>query len=106
MSKIDFDSEFEKFVAGGNGSAIQEIYSIIPAMSQEQMQIVNSLMFFSERYDLEDLKRFISTYLLTLKDNKNLSFLSSMNMKNLLKAYTMDELVKGVKANVSRTPDQ
>jgi len=97
--KIDFDAEFEKFMGTGQGSAIKDIYQIIPSLSQEQLEIINVLKFYAERYDLEDTRQFIETYLSSMKHNKNLSFLSSMNMKSLFKAYTMEELVKGIKVN-------
>jgi len=97
--KIDFDAEFEKFMGTGQGSAIKDIYGIIPSLSQEQLEIINVLQFYAERYDLEDIRKFIETYMTSMKSNKNLSFLSSMNMKSLFKAYTMEELVKGIKVN-------
>lgn len=97
--KIDFDAEFEKFMGTGQSSAIKDIYEIIPYLSQEQLETINVLKFYSERYELEDIKQFIELYLVSMKSNKNLSFLSSMNMKSLMKAYTMEELVKGIKVN-------
>lgn len=97
--KIDFDAEFEKFMGTGQGSAIKDIYEIIPSLSQEQLETINVLKFYSERYGLEDIKQFIELYMASMKHNKNLSFLSSMNMKSLMKAYTMEELVKGIKVN-------
>ena len=106
MSKIDFDVEFEKFVTTGNGSAIKDIYTIIPSLNNEQMKIVHALMFYIKRYELDDLKVYLERFLLDLGKNKNLGFLSSMNMKNLLKAYTMEEYMKGIKANVQRNTEE
>jgi hypothetical protein len=106
MAKIDFDLEFEHFMAGGEGSAIKDIYSIIPSLSQSQMKVIHALMFYIERYKLDDLRVFLERFLRDIVQNKNLGLLSSMNMKNLLKAYTQEELIKGVKANVQRTPDE
>lgn len=99
MAKIDFDAEFERFMGTNQSSAIKDIYEIIPSLSQDQLEIVSMLKFYSRRYNLDDIEEFINMYLASMKGNKNLSFLSSMNMKNLMKAYTMEELVKGIKIN-------
>ena len=94
---IDFEQEFEKFTAGNEGSAIADIYNVIPSLTNEQMQILDCLQFYVKRYGLTDLEIFINQYLVNMKQNKSLSFLSSMNMKSLLKAYTQDELIRGIK---------
>jgi hypothetical protein len=98
---IDFEKEFDNFVTATNSSAIKDIYSIIPSLSQEQQEILLSLEYFIEKYKIAPLRKFIDNYLLNMKQNKNLGFLSSMNMKSLLKAYTADDMLRGVKANVS-----
>lgn len=98
---IDFEKEFSGFVGSGEGSAIKDIYSIIPSMSQEQLKIVSCLDYYIKKYDLQDLKEILEQYLSQLKINKNLSFVKSMNVKALLKAYTQEELIKGI--NVSST---
>lgn len=46
---------------------------------------------------MQDLKELVEDYLKNVSKNKNLNFLSSMNVKNLLKAYTQEELIKGIK---------
>lgn len=97
--KIDFDAEFEKFMGTGQGSAIKDIYEIIPALSQEQQEIVDCVKFYAKKYDQADLEEFMESYVRNMRQNKNLSFLSSMNMKSLFKAYTMEELVKGIKVS-------
>lgn len=98
MSTIDFEAEFAKFVNSGNqGSAIRDIYDIIPALKNDQIKIINNLMYYAEKYDLDLLQKQIDNFLKFAIKNKNLSFMSSMNMKNLLKAYTQEELVKGIK---------
>ena len=94
---LDFDKEFESFVAGDTGSAIKEIHRIIPSMTQEQMQIYSSLVYYADKWQLEDLKQFLTAYNSMTTKNKNLGMLSSFNMKNLLKAYTQDELIRGIK---------
>ena len=98
MPGIDFEAEFAKFVnSGQQGSAIRDIYDIIPAIKNDQIKIINNIMYYADKYELDLLKKQIENFLKFATKNKNLSFLSSMNMKNLLKAYTQEELVKGIK---------
>jgi hypothetical protein len=96
---IDFEQEFSKFVSGGDSSAIKDIYAIIPAMSNTQIKIINTLNYYIKKYDLMDLKEVLEDYLRSIVKNKNLNLMSSMNVKNLLKAYTQEELIKGIKVN-------
>lgn len=96
---IDFDREFENFIGTTGNSAIKDIYNIIPALSQEQLLILDSLMFYSNKYNIDEFKEFVNEYKRNMIKNKNLGFLRSMNMKNLLKAYTQDELIRGIKVN-------
>jgi hypothetical protein len=98
---IDFEQEFEKFIIDSSGSAIKDIYSIIPSLSQEQIQIYLTLQYYIEKYDAKPLKKFLDDYAMSMKKNKNLGFLSSMNMKSLLKAYTVDEQLRGIKINTN-----
>lgn len=96
---IDFEQEFSKFVSGGDGSAIRDIYNIIPTLNNGQIKIINTLNYYIKKYDLPELQEVINEYLLTIAKNKNLNFMSSMNVRNLLKAYTQEELIKGIKVN-------
>lgn len=97
--QLDFDRDFESFVTGDTGSAIKDIHKIIPSMSQEQMQIYNTLVYYAKKWELEDLTEYLNAYKEMTSKNKNLGMLSSFNMKNLLKAYTQDELIRGIKVN-------
>jgi len=108
MAGIDFEAEFAKFVNNGQqGSAIKDIYDIIPALKNDQIKIINNIMYYAEKYDLDLLKKQIENFLKFAVKNKNLSFMSSMNMKNLLKAYTQEELVKGIKVqSINRDKDE
>ena len=108
MAGIDFEAEFAKFVnSGQQGSAIKDIYDIIPALKNDQIKIINNIMYYAEKYDLDLLKKQIENFLKFAVKNKNLSFMSSMNMKNLLKAYTQEELVKGIKVqSINREKDE
>jgi len=103
MPEIDFEKEFSDFALptdGGSG-AIREIYDIIPAISTDQQRIHDVLHMFSLKWDLGDLNTYCKSYVMHKTKNKNLDFLSSMNMKTLMKAYTMEEFMRGVA--VSRT---
>lgn len=106
MPAIDFEQEFSNFVNNGNGNAIKDIYEIIPTLSSNQIKMINTLMYYAEKYDLDLLRKQIENFLKYSKQNKNLSFLSSMNMRNLLKAYTQEELVKGIKIQSSNQKEQ
>lgn len=97
--KIDFDEMFNNFVSGGEGSAIKDIYNIIPSLSPEQIQVINTLDYYASKWSLEDTKAFVDSYLKSVKQNKSLGFVKSNQAKALLKAYTQDELIRGVKVN-------
>jgi len=101
---IDFEQEFAKFVSGGDSSAIKDIYAIIPSMNNTQIKILNTLNYYVKKYDLLDLKEVLEDYIKSIVKNKNLNLMSSMNVKNLLKAYTQEELIKGIK--VSTQPNK
>lgn len=102
MAEIDFEKEFSDFVMGSDSSAIMEIYKIIPYMNADQIKVINSLQYFVEKWELEDLQNFIESYALSQKKNRNLNFLSSMNMKSLLKAYTNEEMIRGIKVQATK----
>jgi len=97
--ELDFDKDFQEFMIPGGGSAIKDIYDIIPSLSQEQMQVFNTLMYYTKKWELPDLREYLENYLMMMRGNKNLGMLSSFNMRNLLKAYTQDELIRGIKVN-------
>lgn len=99
MPKLDFDDMFSSFVSGGEGSAIRDIYNIIPSLSPEQMQVINTLNYYADKWELSETRAFVDSYLKSVKDNKSLGFVKSNQAKALLKAYTQDELIRGVKVN-------
>lgn len=106
MSKLDFDELFSSFVSGGEGSAIKDIYNIIPSLSPEQIQIINTLSYYADKWSLSETKAFIDSYIQSVKQNKSLGFVKSNQAKALLKAYTQDELIRGVKVNSQISPNQ
>lgn len=103
---IDFDKEFSMFVGGsGDSSVVNAIYNVIPTLSLTQQQIVLALMYYAEKYDVEELRIFVKNYLKLVSDNKNLNFLRSMNFKALLKAWSLEEQVKGIRVTSSQVQD-
>lgn len=100
--EVDFDKEFSSFTGSGAGSAITDIYKIIPSLSNGQIKILNALKYYIDKYQLSELSDFIRDFTHYMSENKNLSFMSSMNAKNLLKAYTIEDLQKGVSLSASR----
>lgn len=98
---IDFEKEFSQFVDTTDGSAIRDIYKIIPYLTTEQISIISMLSFYVEKYDLQDIQRLLERYLDSMSKNRNLGFISSINVKSLLKAYTQDELIRGIKVNAN-----
>lgn len=99
MPNIDFEQEFSLFCGNTESSAIKDIYAIIPTMDNSQMRVILSLNYFIQKYQLDDLKKYVEEYIKLIGKNKNLNFVRSMNVKNLLKAYTQEELIKGIKIN-------
>lgn len=95
---IDFDKEFDNFVCDTSAkSVVTTIYDVIPTLSLEQQQIILGLKYYADKYGSLELKNFIESYLRTLEKNKNLNFLRSMNFKSLLKAWSLEEQVKGIR---------
>lgn len=106
MPNIDFESEFSMFCNGQDSSAIKDIYAIIPTLDTNQIRVILTLNYFIDKYELDDLKVVFDEYLKMLKGNKNLNFIRSMNVKNLLRAYTQEELVRGIKVNTQNVNRQ
>lgn len=101
---IDFEQEYSNFTST-DSSAIKDIYEIIPAMTNAQLKVVNALDYFISKYELTDLQSVITKYLKMSEKNKNLSFIKSMNVKNLLKAYTQESLIQGIRISAKSSND-
>lgn len=98
MPEIDFDKMLGSMsIAGQDGDPIKSIYDIIPCMDSVQMHLKFQLMYFIEKYDLEEWRAVFADIDLQLQNNKNITFMSSQNLKALLSAYTQNELVRGIK---------
>lgn len=94
---LDFEKIFENFSKNNESSAIRDIYGIIPELSDEALQVIDSLYCYIYKYDLQDLDKFLRGYMERKRRNKNLGFMKNMTVKNLLKAYTQEELIRGIK---------
>lgn len=98
MPDIDFDSIFSGMsIPSQDGDPIKSIYDIIPSMDSTQMHLKFQLMYFISKYDLTEWKTVFDEIDKQLLSNKNISFMSSQNLKSLLAAYTQNELVRGIK---------
>lgn len=104
---IDFDKEFNMFVGNSSDSSVvSAIYNVIPTLSLAQQQIVLGLMYYAEKYDVEELRIFVKNYLKLVSENKNLNFLRSMNFRALLKAWSLEEQIKGIRVNTSQIQEK
>lgn len=104
---VDFQKEFDDFFAGGSHtSAVKEVYNIIPTLSQEQQKIVALLEFYIHKWRLNDLRIFLDTILRNQERNKNLNFFQNQLTKQLLKTYSMEEMVRGIKPTVTHQEEQ
>ena len=98
MAEIDFQGMLDSFVTPVSESdPIKSIYVIIPCMDSTQMHLKFQLFYFIEKYDLEEWREVFKEIDKQLRGNKNISFMSSQNLKALLSAYTQNELVRGIK---------
>lgn len=98
MAEIDFQGMLDNFVTPVSESdPIKSIYDIIPCMDSTQMHLKFQLSYFIEKYDLAEWRRVFEEIDKQLRSNKNISFMSSQNLKALLSAYTQNELVRGIK---------
>jgi hypothetical protein len=97
MANVDYDKVFDKFMSTNGSSAIKEIYGMLPALSSDKILILNSLNMIADKYNCEELSLFCLDYVQKCSVNKPLSFLNSFSIKNFLKAYTTDEMLRGIK---------
>ena len=66
--RLDYNTIFDNFMGTGQGSAIQDIYKIIPVLDGPQIQILNSLELLATKYDLKEVHSFVSAF---KKDKSN-----------------------------------
>ena len=96
---MDFDRDFEMFVQTDSKSAISEIYNIIPSLTPYQQQILGCSKFYCDKYQLPELEKFVIDYGKMIAKNKTMDAIRSFNFKNLLKAYSMEEYMRGIKVS-------
>lgn len=97
MANVDYDKIFDKFMSGSGSSAIKEIYGMLPSLNSERILILNSLNMIAEKYKCTELQVFCEDYVRKCTVNKPLGFINSFSIKNFLKAYTTDEMLRGIK---------
>lgn len=98
MAEIDFQGMLDGFVTPtAESDPIKSIYDIIPCMDSIQMHLKFQLMYFIEKYDLDEWREIFKEIDAQLRSNKSINFMSSQNLKALLSAYTQNELVRGIK---------
>ena len=96
--ELDFDKLLGSPVTGaGDSDPIKSIYDIIPSYDNTQLQLKFQVMYFVEKYDLSEWKKVFEHIDNQLRTNKNISFFGQSTLKNLLSAYTQNELVRGIK---------
>lgn len=99
-SEIDFQAAFDSFGTGSNsGNPIQAIYNIIPKYDSFQLKQLFIIKYFVAKWKLDDVQQLLDDMDKRQENNRNLSFMSSQNLKALLAAYTQSELVRGIKVN-------
>lgn len=97
MANVDYDKIFDKFMNSSSSSSIESIYNMLPTLTADKIMILNSILMIADKYDCEELKTFCSDYYKKCNNNKPLGFVNSFSIKNFLKAYTTDEMLRGIK---------
>lgn len=96
--ELDFDKLLgSPVLTSGEGDPIKSIYDIIPSYDNTQMHLKFQIMYFVEKYDLKEWRSVFEMIDMQLKANKNITFFNQSTLKNLLSAYTQNELVRGIK---------
>lgn len=97
---IDFQAVLDSMTAGNvSNDPIRSIYEILPQYDNVQQHLLFQAFYFIEKYDLSDMRAMFESFDKVMAHNKNLGLLSSKVLKDLLGAYTQNELVRGVKVN-------
>lgn len=103
---LDFQDVFDSFVTPtSNSNAIKDIYNMVPAFTQDQLQIIFRVKVLIKKYNLIELDDILNELMKMQKQNKNLSFMRSQNVKAMFRAYNLEELVQGVKPSVAHHVD-
>lgn len=99
MAELDFQAMLDGFTGGSSANPIESIYKIIPCYDNYQMKLLMAIKYYAAKWELEDVSDLLSKIDVLLGKNRNLGFMSSRNLQNLLAAYTQNEMIRGVKVN-------
>lgn len=100
MAVIDFQAALDSMTAGNvSNDPIRSIYEILPQYDNVQQHLLFQAFYFIEKYGLDDMRAMFETFGKVMARNKNLGLLSSKVLRDLLGAYTQNELVRGVKVS-------
>jgi hypothetical protein len=98
MADLDFDKILgTPVVPTGDSDPIKSIYGIIPSYDNTQMHLKFQLMYFIEKYDLDEWRKVFEDIDHQLTVNKNVTFFSQQTLRSLLSAYTQNDLIRGIK---------
>lgn len=102
MAEIDFQSILDGMsVDTAPSDPIQSIYKIMPVFDSVQMEILFQVYYFIEKWGLSDLDGMFKQFAERMANNKSLSFMSSKTLKDLLGAYTQNEMIRGISVRAS-----
>lgn len=96
MADFDFSALMSGMCTGGS-NPIKNIFDIVPTYDNVQMDLRFKAQYFIEKWDLDDARQLFKQIDKMMTNNKNLTFLGSKNLKDLLAAQSQMELVRGVK---------
>lgn len=107
MAAIDFGKIFGEFFTGSNStSAVKQVYDIIPTFSQQQLNVLVAYQYYAEKYELENVFKFIEKVVELQAKNKNISFFQGNTATKLLRAYTVDDMLGRIKPQVAHVEEQ
>ena len=95
---LDFDKVFSDFCAKGNqgGNIATSVYEILPTLSKKERQTLSIVRFYADTYDIPELHSFVDDYIKISAKNRNLGFLETKSVNNMLKAMSLQELIPQV----------
>lgn len=95
LTEQNFDELFSEFSRSGGSSGIMDVYKMMPYLNEQQIKVYTDAMYFIEKWQLDDLRKYIEHVIEMKKINRSLGFMPSV--KQFLKYSTLDEKVRNVK---------
>lgn len=95
LNEQNFDELFSEFSRAGGSSGIMDVYKMMPYLNELQIKVFVDAMFFVDKWDLPELKKYLENLIEMKKINRSLGFMPSV--KQFLKYSTLDEKVRNVK---------